>query len=176
MNVLVVEDNPSRVDAIVNASPDSVNIHLAKDTDSAIGNLQCVALWDVIFLDFDLCMKGTLPIDQVGTGADVAEYIAQIYHRAQRLPKIVIQSCNPLGSNAILQILSKTACRIQIAANIHFYPREITKAILYDSLAYNVAPLWTEQFGWLSNHIEQWKEHTVPHIKDKWWFNERKLP
>lgn len=85
--------------------------HCVFEIVTAIEVLQNEARLDIAFLDHDL--NGQIYVEErVGTGTEVAEFIAGMTPRAR--PKlVVVHSLNPQGAARMMDILKSSGCHAQ---------------------------------------------------------------
>ena len=100
MNILIVEDDPNRIEWFKNSFHDDI-LFITKDTKKAIEWLKEES-FELIFLDHDLGDEVYVDSGE-GTGHEVAEYIAD---NKLTSDLIVIHTCNPIGAVNMSRTLS----------------------------------------------------------------------
>ena len=89
MNILFLDDNPTRIASFRKAVPYATIVETAKDCIKQIGAEQ----WDWIFLDHDLGGEEFVNSSRADTGMEVVRHLVE--HKPEQMPQIVVHSMNP---------------------------------------------------------------------------------
>lgn len=93
MNVLVLDDDPGRLEAFTRHFSRGACLSTARTADMAIWCLS-QRHWDYVYLDHDL---GLTPVPDPGDGTQVVDYIVEMARRGRfRQTRFVIHSLNPV--------------------------------------------------------------------------------
>ena len=91
MNILFLDDNPTRIAHFRQAVPYATIVETAKDCVKQIDTEQ----WDWILLDHDLGGEEFVDSSRADTGMEVVRHL--IEHKPDSLPQIVVHSLNSLA-------------------------------------------------------------------------------
>jgi CheY-like chemotaxis protein len=103
--VLILDGNPGRHARFDKMLPQAARSH-AYTADQAVASLEESPAFDVVFLDHDLPKSAELlNVSDLGTGLDVAVYIAKELSMAKKPGLVWIHSHNPEGRLKMARVL-----------------------------------------------------------------------